>query len=469
MTRFEDQIADTVLETFDALPAKRKPRQREDGSREWVPLSGIVLSKGSNELACVSLGTGMKCLPRSKIPQANGMVLHDCHAEILAIRSFNRFLIQECHDLVLAGEQSSRFVRRRRQSEISTTSFQPFAMNNDIRIHMFSSEAPCGDASMELTMSAQEDPTPWAVPPPATIPTDASLDQTLSSSAQALPGRAYFSQLGVVRRKPSRPDAPPTLSKSCSDKMAHMQSTSLLSSVASLLIHPSSAYLSTLVLPESQYSATACTRAFSPSGRLKALAGRQWEGGYAFQPFDVRTATRDFIWSRRNPASVTASSIAPVTPAIGDGRSSSSSSIESTGPKYIASNLSAVHTSTPRDQPPSKQLQETLINGVLQGRKIFDPRGASILCRKRMWRAVVDVLALATAAAAGAGTTGAISSSHPSGPSSNFDQAQYETYETLKSRNPLLESRRKVKADVRSASGLPEWVRNDGDEDFRLD
>ncbi|OCK76698.1 hypothetical protein K432DRAFT_305805 [Lepidopterella palustris CBS 459.81] len=39
-------IADCVLATFDSLPAKRKPRQRDDGAREWVPLSGIVLSKG---------------------------------------------------------------------------------------------------------------------------------------------------------------------------------------------------------------------------------------------------------------------------------------------------------------------------------------------------------------------------------------------------------------------------------------
>ncbi|OCK96011.1 uncharacterized protein K441DRAFT_554588 [Cenococcum geophilum 1.58] len=42
-----DAIADCVLSTFDSLPAKRKPRQRDDGAREWVPLSGIALSKGT--------------------------------------------------------------------------------------------------------------------------------------------------------------------------------------------------------------------------------------------------------------------------------------------------------------------------------------------------------------------------------------------------------------------------------------
>lgn len=41
-----DAIADCVLSTFEHLPDKRKPRLRSDGSREWVPLSGIVLVQG---------------------------------------------------------------------------------------------------------------------------------------------------------------------------------------------------------------------------------------------------------------------------------------------------------------------------------------------------------------------------------------------------------------------------------------
>jgi hypothetical protein len=45
-----DEIASCVLETFRKLPAKGKPRQRPNGSREWVPLSGVVLAKGSSFL-----------------------------------------------------------------------------------------------------------------------------------------------------------------------------------------------------------------------------------------------------------------------------------------------------------------------------------------------------------------------------------------------------------------------------------
>jgi len=37
-----DAIAEAVLKEFDKWPAKRKPLVRSDGSKEWVPLSGIV-------------------------------------------------------------------------------------------------------------------------------------------------------------------------------------------------------------------------------------------------------------------------------------------------------------------------------------------------------------------------------------------------------------------------------------------
>lgn len=37
-----DSIASVVLEQFDRLPSKSKPVVRDNGLREWVPLSGIV-------------------------------------------------------------------------------------------------------------------------------------------------------------------------------------------------------------------------------------------------------------------------------------------------------------------------------------------------------------------------------------------------------------------------------------------
>lgn len=224
-----DEIAACVLDTFRKLPAKRKPLQRPNGSREWVPLSGVVLAKGSRpsirfhfflteifhrwkasllrftgvnsmvmSIVIFNLTisrTGMKCLPASKVPQAQGIVLHDCHAEIIATRAFNRFLIQECAVLAQDDRAKSQWVRRATVEERGETFQQPFALEDDVVIFFYSSEAPCGDASMELTMLAQVDATPWERAPDTTEP-------GLVCTDNALAGRGFFSELGRVRRKP---------------------------------------------------------------------------------------------------------------------------------------------------------------------------------------------------------------------------------------------------------------------------
>lgn len=85
----------------------------------------------------------MKCLPSNKISEANGTVLHDWHAEVVALRSINRFLLEECRKLASSKEQSSKYVRRRRADEITPSSFQPFTIREDVKLHMYCSEAPC--------------------------------------------------------------------------------------------------------------------------------------------------------------------------------------------------------------------------------------------------------------------------------------------------------------------------------------
>ncbi|CAI6333175.1 unnamed protein product [Periconia digitata] len=426
MTPDADSIADCVLETYEKLPQKRKPRIRDDGTREWVPLAGIVLVK-DDRLKCVSLGTGMKCLPSSKLPLANGNVLHDWHAEILAIRAFNRFLLDELDLLTAPPYQLSQFIRRRHPSELTATTstsienHHPFTIQEDVKIYMYCSEAPCGDASMELVMSAQEDATPWTTPAPfisSPQPTTSSPStppiHDQPNSTEELPsglrGRSHFAHLGALRYKPSRPDAPPTLSKSCTDKLSHTQSTSLLSSLTSLLISPENAYVDTLVLPSSQFVPAACQRAFET--RMAHVSAKTWTGGYAWTPFKVVGTSREFSWSKR---------------AVGAKE------------KAIASNLSAVYTPT---------AQQTLIGGVMQGRKQFDPRGASVVCRRSMW-------GLAAKVAAAVGGTALV-------------QALGEgTYGKVKE-SGILGARRRVKRDVRSAA-LKGWVRNEGDDGFGAD
>ncbi|KAK2627124.1 hypothetical protein QTJ16_003090 [Diplocarpon rosae] len=404
-----DEVAEVVLREFDKWPAKRRPLVRSDGVREWVPLSGIVAQVGMRSLECLAAATGMKCLPQSKIGQAQGIVLHDWHAEILAIRSFNRFLLEECHALASSENNVSEYIRLRNPDERTEVHFQPFALKEGITFHMYCSEAPCGDASMELTMAAQQDSTPWDLPSTGTS------NSLLAKESTTLHGRGYFSALGAVRRKPSRPDAPPTLSKSCSDKIALKQSTSLLSSITSLIISPSNAYIHFLILPSSQYSSIACNRAFSDSGRLSFLKDKEWCGGYAFQPFKIVTTEKEFLYSRRQHLQA--------------------------GEKLVPSNIATSWTPNHSD---------TLIGGGIQGRKQFSLKGASRVCKRRKWKLALEIAHMASVEAP------------------KVERAlRNKSYASVK-KSGLLDERREVKKYVRS-SALRGWVRNEGGEDWGVE
>lgn len=128
-----------------------------------------------------------------KVPGTQGFVLHDWHAEILALRAFNHFLLQECLSLIQDPSVSSSILVRAGASR-DNKARQPFAVREAAKIHMYCSEAPCGDASMESVMDAQEDATPWRVTSP----------DTADAVSSKLRGRGNFSELGIVRRKPGR-------------------------------------------------------------------------------------------------------------------------------------------------------------------------------------------------------------------------------------------------------------------------
>ncbi|KAF8543967.1 adenosine deaminase/editase [Trichophaea hybrida] len=291
------RVASTVLDAFAALPQKYKPRPTE-----WVPLSGVVMEKSGY------------------------------------------FLLEECRKLSTEEDYISEYIY------LSTIASQRFEIRPEVRIHFYSSEAPCGDGSMELTMASQTDSTPWALPP-SQIPT--SVTPSKDTPAIHLRGRGYFSELGAVRTKPGRADSPQTPCKSCSDKLSVRQAISLLLTPTSFLISPTNAYISMLVIPSSQYSSSACIRAFGVEGRMKSLSEREWEGGYSFRPFQVATTELEFESSKRRGGSGT-------------------------------SNLSTVSV--------ENRGCEALIGGVLQGRKQFSGvKAGSMLCKVNMWRRVVGI------------------------------------------------------------------------------
>ena len=260
---------------------------------------------------------------------------------------------------------------------------------------------------MELTMAAQEDATPWKSSP-SPLGTETSLA-----------GREGFSQLGIVRRKPARRDAPPTLSKSCSDKLALKQCTSLLSSLTSLFIEPNNAYLETVVIPSYQYTDVGFQRAFSNDGRMSLLKDVTWAGQYGFMPASIETTALDFEYSKRcvagNSEKISASSIAAAWSVSG--------------------------------------VEETIVGGVIQGSKTTDVRGASRVSRRRVWESARELISQLVA--------------RQEGYDDLLAALHTDSYQQVKD-SELLAERRQVVADAQ-VKALKGWVKNHGDSSFSLD
>lgn len=412
-------------------------------------------ARNKNTRLISSNRTGAKCLSASQIPKCGGLQLHDSHSEILAIRAFNCWLVRECRSILAWEEQQhqhqtqksssdradikteiiesgkddsnpSPFVKRRsidptenRQTDCgglgqaTTTIWPPFELRNELRVYMYCTCSPCGDASMELCMAAQDDPAPWELPAghPATNDREEQI-ATGETIPQLLDGRAHFSVLGVVRRKPSRRDAEATLSKSCSDKLALKQITSLLSFPASLLVAPTkNAYLSGLILPEDEISRVGCERAFGEveNGRMKPFSTRAWDSAdglsYRYVPFTVKSVPPQEVeaqWPFGKPkegrGENTPTSTEPKT-TTSRSKPGNISAIWISAPSWSPLLPQSHPESSPSNPTPPKSpkppqisttttdLNETLINGVKQGYSFSSPspRKGSVLSRARMW------------------------------------------------------------------------------------
>ncbi|BCS10378.1 hypothetical protein ALUC_31195A [Aspergillus luchuensis] len=421
------------------------------------------------ELTCVAVTSGAKCLPTAQLASSTGLVLHDWHAEILALRAFNCWLLSEIRALIdhehehqrqqsssPSTSNSSPFIRRRQQSPNKNNNNEPpFELHPSLKIYLYCTTAPCGDASMELTMAAQDDPTPWEITPS-------------EEEADLLSGRANFSQLGIVRRKPARADAPSTKSKSCSDKLALRQVSSLLSRGMSLLVAVTeNAYLAGLVMPREEVSETGCVRAWGVEGRMGPLVSRFGEGGggggygYGYHPFRVLSVDMGVVeelWAFGKPKSKEAgmkckpgniSAVWTAAPVLGGGGSGSGGGVD----RYAAENGAK---QLPKLSGSWTGLYETIIGGMKQGYKASVPvgKGASALSRAKMWGVLRGVLGGGDGSEEGDGGQAVRAASYK-----EFKRAALET-SVGKARECAMLEAKKV---------LVPWVPNDGDDEWGLE
>lgn len=238
-------------------------------------------------------------------------------------------------------------------------------------------------------------------------------------AAPLLLGRGYFSQLGVVRRKPARGDAEATRSKSCTDKLALKQFTGLLSFPADTLIaRTPNSFIKSLVTYQDQYDQAGYERAFGPKGRLQPLANE----ARFFTVSALPSSSTRFAFEKN-------SKDAPLR----------------------ASNVSALWIRGSGSS--SNDTIEVLLNGVKQGFKQFEERPGkeSAICRKQMWSLSVRIESL-------------LASTHQNNSTApRSDEQPPRTYRGAKD-YVARQDKRQLKASVTQT--LTGWVPNTGDEDW---
>lgn len=339
-------------------------------------------------------------------------------------------------------------------------------------------------------MAAQEDATPWEVIRPADL---SSADQNNLHEENMLDGRAHFSLLGVVRRKPARMDAESTRSKSCSDKLALRQVSSLLSCETSYLVAPTeNAYLAGLVLPEDEISRVACDRSFGVNGRMRALTGQSWPAetehngsatGYRFWPFEVLSVPVEEVqafWPFAKPKAVQSRSTLPserpsdiiddtvVPKKSKPGNVSSIWTAASSLPHSCVIIMDTGSKTLPTLARSKTGLYETIINGVKQGNRLATPtaRGASSLSRAKLWGFLRNVLG-SKECLRECESGGVLGQDNPT-PHLIADASSYKEFKraTGDITDPL-RVRREAINDAKKA--LKGWVPNAGDEGWGLD
>uniref|UniRef100_A0A3B4F681 tRNA-specific adenosine deaminase 1 n=1 Tax=Pundamilia nyererei TaxID=303518 RepID=A0A3B4F681_9CICH len=332
------QIMSTLCyERFSQLPRRGKP----EPGREWTLLAAVLQITLAMEV--VSLGTGTKCIGQTAMsPTGVCDVLNDSHAEVIARRGCIRYLIQELHGAV-SGQGSSVFCAADERGK--------WKLRPRVSFLLFTSHTPCGDASIIPMTDSQPQPCPPVTSVKGHEQTDGGGDlkrkaeesgeeriskqphleetaetkeedrgdteqrgslnfnKTSETSSQTSnihrtgakcvpggpadplqPGVGYHSP-GVLRVKPGRGE--PTLSLSCSDKMARW---GVLGFQGALLTHylQEALYFSTVVVGKCPYDQEVMQRALV----TRCACVSDLPAGFAVRPPELLQATLEFPFSQ---------------------------------------------------------------------------------------------------------------------------------------------------------------------------
>ena len=125
-----DRIGEEVVKKYKELIKKKSQHCKVK------VLAGVVMSrrKDMEELEVVSLATGSKFIKLEHL-RRDGSVVMDCHAEVVARRAVIHWLYGQL-EAVARGEDTV----------LEEAEYGGYRVRDDVRLHLFISTAPCGDA-----------------------------------------------------------------------------------------------------------------------------------------------------------------------------------------------------------------------------------------------------------------------------------------------------------------------------------
>lgn len=234
---FAKQVHEVVYDTYRRIKNGGKPQ-----SHEWTVLASILAEK-EGKLEVIALATGTKCVGETQMSE-KGLVVNDCHAEVLCRRAFLLFLMREMAQFRSTGK--SAYLEETEDSD-------KLQMKASIRLHLYVSQTPCGFASEYAKKDGKREAVErFAVKQrkskrvrlEAAVEDTGDLSEDHADEDMHLSGAKFVDDVVRLSTKPGRGE--PSLSYSCSDKICLWSLLGLQGAALSLLLRP--VYLASIVI-----------------------------------------------------------------------------------------------------------------------------------------------------------------------------------------------------------------------------